>query len=299
MLILKGHKGKVWSLSFSADGTQLASCAGKHGAAISLWDITRKGTRTYLTGHDERTIQVAFAPSGRMLLSVGFRYELFLWNTETRRQVNQLRSGMSAGAGAWLPDGTRIVCSGMEEYGRRIRTCPVETMKPDGSGIPIPRTDQWWPMDLLAVAPGGNLVAAGNTTGSIHPVHVVNLQAGSILATWQVRTSPHDLCFSADGKRLLIAEGQGVTVRDIPSGDVQETLRGHKRVVTAVCRTADGNLATASADEQVIFWDLASARPRAAFNWQIGQVHALALSPDGMRAAAGGAKGDIVVWDLD
>ena len=49
----------------------------------------------------------------------------------------------------------------------------------------------------------------------------------------------------------------------------------------------------------VKLWDVAAAKERAAYDWQVGPVTALALAPDGMRGACGGNKGDIVVWDLD
>jgi WD40 repeat protein len=38
MLVLKGHRGSVRSLAFSADGLKLASAAGQ-GTAVSLWDL--------------------------------------------------------------------------------------------------------------------------------------------------------------------------------------------------------------------------------------------------------------------
>jgi hypothetical protein len=48
----------------------------------------------------------------------------------------------------------------------------------------------------------------------------------------------------------------------------------------------------------VRLWDIDSGRQRAAFDWGIGKVYAVAFAPDGMRAAAGGQQ-NIVVWDVD
>jgi WD40 repeat protein len=67
-----------------------------------------------------------------------------------------------------------------------------------------------------------------------------------------------------------------------------------------VAFTADGSaLLSGSWDGTVRLWDARSAAQRAAFDWGIGRVHCLAVSPDGMTAAAGGADHSVVVWDLE
>jgi WD40 repeat protein len=52
------------------------------------------------------------------------------------------------------------------------------------------------------------------------------------------------------------------------------------------------------ADHTVRLLDCETGRERQCFDWQIGPVSAVAFAPDGMTCAAGGAKGEIVIWDV-
>jgi hypothetical protein len=49
----------------------------------------------------------------------------------------------------------------------------------------------------------------------------------------------------------------------------------------------------------VRFWETATWRECAALDGGVGPVPDVAFAPDGMRAAAAGRKGKIVVWDID
>ena len=45
--------------------------------------------------------------------------------------------------------------------------------------------------------------------------------------------------------------------------------------------------------------DAETGETRQTLDFGVGEVRAAAFSPDGLSAAAGGAKGQIVVWDVD
>src|SRR5690349_12141933 len=90
MLLLTGHRGRVRSLSFSADGGQLASVAGK-GQVVSLWGLGRQRRRSYLKGHPWVVYHVAFAPAGSLLASTDAVGVVKLWDAAEAREVRDLR----------------------------------------------------------------------------------------------------------------------------------------------------------------------------------------------------------------
>jgi WD40 repeat protein len=62
---------------------------------------------------------------------------------------------------------------------------------------------------------------------------------------------------------------------------------------------AGGHLLTVSNDETVRVWNAHSWAERTTIHWTIGALINLAVSADGLRAAAGSDAGKVVVWDLE
>jgi hypothetical protein len=76
------------------------------------------------------------------------------------------------------------------------------------------------------------------------------------------------------------------------------TLTGHAGRVTSVAVAPDGRtLASASSDQTVKLWDVATGKQRATLRGHTNEVYALAFAPDGRTLASGGADGAVKLWD--
>jgi hypothetical protein len=140
------------------------------------------------------------------------------------------------------------------------------------------------PVTALAFRDDGRLLAVGSDR------HVVlwDLHEGQPAAALPEQPGTvHGLAFSRDGRRLAIGSGlagRGGSARvyTVPDGTLLADFGGHADIVSAVAIRPDGaQLATASFDQTVRFWDLIEREEQGAFEGHSDFVHDLAYAPDG------------------
>src|SRR5439155_840419 len=77
------------------------------------------------------------------------------------------------------------------------------------------------------------------------------------------------------------------------------TLRGHTGWIGGVAFAPDGQtLATASADQTVQLWEVATGQEQATLQANAGEIRSVAWSPDGQTLAAGTRYGSVKIWRL-
>jgi WD40 repeat protein len=130
-------------------------------------------------------------------------------------------------------------------------------------------------------------------------VRVREMPSGRVVRTipgWQ--QGVRFLAFSPDGATLVGTAGPRLRVWDL-ANDREIAL--HKRGTKHFQGLAfmGRHLLTVSNDETVRVWDAHSWTELTTIHWTIGALINLAVSADGLRAAAGSDAGKVVVWDLE
>ena len=282
---LTGHTGRIWAVSFSPDGKQLASASSHE---ILLWDLDRGETQSLCDG-DAPFTQVAFDPRGKYLAWSSRDGLVTVRDLETSRARVFQDQQHGAWAIAFSGDGSLLASAG-------------------GDGrIVVRRIDDWSVQDTIETGVADLISIAFDGTGKklttaalAGPVEVWALDAqpgaGPLAQVparkdkrWKVRYSP-------DGSILAVASWDGtIGFWDAETLQYRGTIDGNdERVNDISFFFADGKrkLLTAAESGAVRFWDAAAINPIFIDTTNDSRETLVGrYSPDGTKFAAGGKDG--------
>ena len=281
-------KNEAWvhSVAFSADSKSLAT--GSSDAR--LWDVSTGQQTAEFKGHSKPLVSVAISADGTKLVTGSFDLSAKLWEISTKKllwTIDDPRAGIAMGRLAFSSDGQRLYTETAE---RKIRSWDTSTGKeisdqksfhglrhpfawsPDGKYI-AGQTQRGWEIDVKEIATGRTVTTLKRDIGFVT-----------------------DVSFAPNSKLVLVRGSEGIAfLWELPSG---KQIRKFDGVTCEPSFSPNGKSIAMCSKNVIKLWDLEKSVEIAFLRGHIGEVKAIAFSPDGLKLASGGDDNTAKIWNV-
>ncbi len=332
--VLKGHHGRVGSLAFSPDGSQLAS-GGFHerDMTVRVWSVSAGEELGRMDGHRGGIYAVAFGPDGTRLASASQDNTVRLWDLVERVEITEsLTHADDVISVAFSPDGNRLatatargtvgvwsatngnrltVLRGHQDYVRSLAFGPdgallasasgdrsVRVWDGSGDGAKLVLRGHSQSVSAVAFAPDGQYLASAAGDGR---VAVWDLTTRELVATHRiVDHSAFQIRLSPDGCLAAWAQGDNaVHLWNWCEDRILPPIEGHTDAVGHVEFSPDGaHLASASADDTVRLWSVPAGQELATLTGHTDRVLSAEFSPNGRQVVTASADQTVRLWSV-
>ena len=285
--ILSGHSDFVTSLTFSSDGTSLAS--GSYDETIKLWDMQTGGVVKTFRRHS-RVLSISFSIDHTMIASGFHDRTIWLWDIQTEGCLCVMQ----------LQD--RVDC---------VRFSPIDhqcLMSASGGKV------QQWDTSGQQIGPTYNgfdvaFSPDGSQFVSCHREDVVvqNVSSGAVVIKFYIaKSNTSSCCFSPDGKHIAAAADNTVYVWNITSSEPHptNTLVGHTGYISSLAFSSPSSLISSSEDRSVKFWQVgpppmvpAVINPESA-PLSLAPINSITLQTKDGIAISSHSDGVVKTWDI-
>jgi WD40 repeat protein/tRNA A-37 threonylcarbamoyl transferase component Bud32 len=203
---LTGQQPDIWTLSYSPDGTRIAS--GGMDRTVRMWNVVTGAEIMTLRGHGERSYypefspvcSVAFSPDGQLIASGSYDGTARIWDAGTGAEISTLQEhSWLVNAVAFSPDGKRLASASSDET---VRVWDVAT----GNELQVleGHDDE---VISVAFSPDGKRIASGSKDKT---VRIWDAATGLAICKFSIEKNVWELCFSPDGKTLATTSSPGL-----------------------------------------------------------------------------------------
>jgi RNA polymerase sigma factor (sigma-70 family) len=304
-------KAPFATASFSQDGKVLAGL--RYDEVVELWDPhAGRFLRSWKAGDGpgyDLFFTGRFTADGKALVTSHKKQTVRCWDAATGALLHEVRDLPPSDLFALSPQGVlavdgRDLAAGANK-GKpaevHVRLIDVTTGKDlrrlDAPPETVPQNRPTW-FIRGEFSPDGKLLV---TSGFDNQVRLWEVATGMQVRSWPfVASVPGALGFSADGRRLALADG-GTAVRLLDvAGDEVASPAGNRTGFFQSRFTPDGETVLTLCDnDQVLHaWDAATGRLRRRQQWPAEQMALSALSRDGATLFSWGLDRNLRCWDV-
>jgi cytochrome c len=244
--VMRFHDAAVNAVAFLKDGRIATASADAH---IALWTPGKPTPDAVLDGHSGPIVDLAVSPDGKMLASASWDHSVRLWPLGGGAARVLEGNLQNVNGVAFSSDGAQVISAG---YDATVRIWQVA-----GDGVSVHNLPS--PLNSVAVAPDGEIVAAG-ASGKVFFLSPNGELRGEVEAA---PTPVIQLAISPDGTLIAAAGIRGsVAVINRKARKLARTLIGPGLPVWSVAFFPDNKtLLTGGTDRIIRRWNAVSGEP--------------------------------------
>ena len=309
----------VGGTSFGPGGRTLV--AGGSGG-YDVWDLATS-SRTFLPSHAVKYLYgCVYDPLGRWIYVSDYvgGFRLRVLDGREARPAPGSPYQRHVTSFDLTPDGGRLV---MSRGGAGMNRVECWEIRPAGHLVPLWSirdgeliapdepyllNQATWFTNGVAIAPDGKTVAAAESrsagSSGVEPLVVLrDGTTGRAVADLGHSATSFDtrLAVAAGGRTLFTWDNRMLEQWDLAAGRRTGRIPAPGRAYFRglAIHPSGRVVVTVSGDGKVRYWDAVDLSLVRTLELEAGKLHSVAVSPDGTSAAAGGDKGQVVVWSFD
>jgi len=296
MLALRGRRHRVTELAFSPCGRWLAAAGSRGG--VHVWDTTNPSDKPRHTdlGGAYWSGLLAFRPDGR-LFCCDARHNWFLFNPAARELVELVRPRPS---GWFFPTPDALHAVSVENHATlEYWTIPSEIG--EASKRRWAAQEPAWNYSGVAFARDGAALACTEAHDGKRHIAVRDTTTGEVRTELATSAASIPQMAFAGGEFLIGRSAATLTCWNLakPEEKPRKATNPTRKHFQSMAAHPAGPVLTVDNDRLVRVWDTPALTPYRTIEWNIGKLYAVAVSPDGARAAVGSHTGKVLLWDWD
>jgi WD40 repeat protein len=283
----------VWSAAFSPGGRWLVTTHGD--GSIRVWDMVERRHAVGFNEHNGSVRAVAWSRDGKRFASAGEDLAVMVWNAESGNREMLLSGHPTRVTGlAFAPDGGAL--ASVDRDGTIIIWDLAERRERLKFGHPV---EKIMPGNCLVFSPDGRALATSYgvyDSASGRQVADFNVKGND----WLKSSAIYGLAFSADGKRLAVANSYGLqSILETATWQIVERAELRSRQFISVSFSPDGKqIVTGEDGGTVQLWTAQPLQPTEVIGKHDARVKSVAFSPDGSTVVSAGDDKMIALWDV-